>query len=155
MERALIRRKIEGLKITWHRCSQNRKRDAFLVYLKAVLRLYRQLKKNLGIKKSGARMANIYKVNLRDDMHPVRCIIEVTSHTGAQNKNRMTQALRYALKQRWREDVIDKIRENGGIKGCADKFGKINKGARYSRSKKKVRLKASGERVTAPGTGLN
>jgi hypothetical protein len=53
----------------------------------------------------------------------------------------MTQALRYAFGERWKvKEVVEKIKENGGIKGCADKFGKLNGGQRYTWTKKEVKL---------------
>jgi hypothetical protein len=133
----LIDRKIPELQSLSRRVSRDRYRYALLPYLMEVLEFYRELRKRNQAKIAGERIAELYGFNLRDDMHTMRCIIEASSKGASANaKNRMTQALRYAFRRKWPADtIIEDIKENGGIKGCADKFGKENKHKRYSRTK--------------------
>jgi hypothetical protein len=135
----LIGQKIDELRDLWKACSRNRSRYALLAYVEAVLEFYRLLRARKRAKRAGERIADIYDFNLRDDMHTIRCIIEASSKATDKEKNRMTQALRYAFRKRWEVDIAEKFKENGGIKGCADKFGKENKRARYSRTNKKTK----------------
>jgi hypothetical protein len=133
---AFIKREVGELRRIWKGCSRDRSQNAFMPYLEAVFRFRRALGKRQRVKKAGRRIAEIYEFKLRDDMHSLRCIIEASSKNAPDRlRSEMTQALRYALSQRWRANLLERIAENGGIKGCADKFGKLNKRARYSRTK--------------------
>jgi hypothetical protein len=133
-----IDRNISALRSFWRRVSGDSYKYALLPYLMEVLEFYRALEKRDEAEIARERISELYEFKLRDDMHPIRCIIEASSKGRNSNeKNRMTQALRYALKRKWSlKVVVDKIKENGGIKGCADKFGRANKGARYSPRRK-------------------
>jgi hypothetical protein len=134
-----IRENIRELRQAWRSCG--RSSDALYSYLQGVFRFHHQLSTRWDADRAAERIAEIYGFTLRDDMDLIRCITEAAMpKTNRGAKNRIAQALRLARDRGWKpKDFVDKMKDNGGIKGSAEKFAdsKTNKYVRYSRAKKK------------------
>jgi hypothetical protein len=119
--------KLKKLSDTWNRCSSSRRRDAPYQYLTRVYRFYMQLKTKGLATKTTSQIARLKKLPGRLHRHPFRTIIDATCTADEKSKSRMTRALRFAYKEKWGSDILTKLKEAGGIAGCATKFARTNK----------------------------
>jgi hypothetical protein len=118
--------KLKKLSDTWDRCSSNRRRDAPYRYLVKVYRFYVQLKTKGGTIETVSRIAKLKKLPIRLRRNPFRTIIDATCTADEKSKSRMTRALRFAYKEKWGSDILTRLKEAGGIAGCAHKFARMN-----------------------------
>jgi hypothetical protein len=100
------------------------RKRALYKYLEAVFNLY-AVSKRAGDKAANriARLTGGAKLVSR---HPIRAIIDATTSADRKSKSRWTQALRFAWRKRskW-PDLIDCLRANGGIAGCANRWADL------------------------------
>jgi hypothetical protein len=121
-----LKQQIARLRGVEARCLQSRRRYAFYVYLSAVYRLYRRLRRRKAAKQSARRIAALFALKIRKDSHPMRVIIDATSNADAKTKWRWSQGLRYAWRERhtW-TDFSAFLRDHGGAAGCARDFAAL------------------------------
>ena len=126
-----ISSKLKELKDIWTRCSTSRKKNAPYKYVAAVYELYRDLRSSGLTSKTASRISKLEGLASRADRHPIRCIVDATCNADEKSKSRMARAIRYAHRQKWGENILDKLKETGGITGCAKEFARKNKKKRY------------------------
>jgi len=107
----------------------SRQRYAFYDYLAAVYNLHRRLRRRKAAKKAACRIAALYNLSLRKDVHPMRAIIDASSDADRKTRSRWMRALRYAWQERhtW-EDFRGFLRDHGGVAGCARDFAAVQPG---------------------------
>jgi hypothetical protein len=91
-------------------------------YMEAVLLLHREFEDQDVAKAQTRRMLKLAKVPYRDKLEdPIRRIIAATSNAHETIANRMALALHFGERKKW-PDIKRRLRENGGIVGCAEKL---------------------------------
>lgn len=123
--------RLTELKDIWTLCSTSRKKNAPYKYIAAVYELYCDLRSNGLVSKTAIRISKLEGLASRSDRHPIRCIVDATCTADEKSKSRMARAVRYAHRQKWGENILDKLKETGGITGCAKEFARKNKKKRY------------------------
>jgi hypothetical protein len=118
---------ISALKKLEQQCFASRGRFEFYRYLAAVYRFFAELKRNSEIRNAVRRIAKLFNVGTRGDIHAIRVIIDASSQTTKKAKSRYTRALRFAWcrRRRW-TDLESFLRENGGPAGCASQFAALH-----------------------------
>jgi hypothetical protein len=123
----VLRQRISDLGKLERRCFATRKRFEFYRYLAAVFEFYAELKRTNGIEKSVRRMAELFNLDSRQRVHPIRLIIDASSQADSKTKSRWTRALRFAWHERHRwSDLEAFLRGNGGPAGCASQFAALH-----------------------------
>ena len=107
----------------WRKTGRKR---ALYKYLEMVFNLYVTWKRAGDIQTVAKRIARLAGSSVQHDLHPIRTIIDATSSTDRRSKSRWCRALKFAWRKRseWK-DLERCLRANGGIAGCAQKFGDL------------------------------
>src|SRR5258707_3988466 len=71
-----------------------------LYYLVAAYNLHRRLRRRKAAKKAACRIAALYNLSLRKDVHPMRAIIDASSDADRKTRSRWMRALQYAWRER-------------------------------------------------------
>ena len=123
----LLRQQISKLKKLEDRCFASRNRFRFYRYLAAVYRLYVELRRANKTQELARRIAELFNVGARGDVHPTRQIIDASSQADNKAKARWSKALRFAWhsRQHW-SDLETFLRRNGGPAGCASQFAALH-----------------------------
>jgi hypothetical protein len=126
VEEHQLRGAIDGLRNLERRCFSSRERFAFYVYLAAVLRLYRRLRRSNHAKNVGQNIISLLGLRQRKGRHLIRMIIDATSRADNKTKSRWTRALRYAWHERreWKH-LETFLQEHGCPAGCAARFAAL------------------------------
>lgn len=125
--RSELASKLHELKGIWKRSSSSRKKNAPHKYVGAVYDFYRDLRSERIASKTAARISDLADLPPQPNRHPVRSIIDATCKADEKSRSRMARATRYAYSQNWDENIRTRLKEAGGIAGCADKFAEMNK----------------------------
>jgi hypothetical protein len=123
--------KLQELKDIWTRCSTSRKKNEPYKYVAAVYEMYRDLRSKRIASKTAIRIGKLEGLTSRTDRHPIRCIVDATCTADEKSKSRIARAIRFAHRQKWGDNILDKLKETGGIAGCAEGFARKNKKKRY------------------------
>ena len=107
----------------WRKTGRKR---ALYRFLESVFSLYTVWRRAGDTRTAAKRMAKLAGLRHQANRHPIRTIIDATSTADRKSKSRWTQALRYAWRERskW-NGLIDCLRANGGIAGCADRWASL------------------------------
>lgn len=121
-----LRKRVETLRSLEVRSFKARERFAHYRYLAAVYALYAELRRERVARKTSYQIAKSAGLPVRRDTHPIRILIDTTSGANAKIKSRWTQAIRFAWHERTDgKDIIDFLRHNGGLSGCAAQFANL------------------------------
>ena len=129
-------RKIEKLRKLHKQSRRSRDPKAQFPYLEKVYEFYSELRAKRQALPTSRKIAKTFNIDVRSDSHPIAIIIKASlSNKTDQAVNRWTQCLRQAWADRnsW-SDFESYLKEQGGIRGCAEKFANANFGDRYTRS---------------------
>jgi hypothetical protein len=119
-------RNIEELSELADDASTSRKRDSYLPYLEAVLKVYREMRTRKASERESKRMCENRGIKNSGRLkYPIRRVIAATSKVDAKTASKMTLCLLYAYHQDWVIDVAAKIKKHGGIAGCAKKYSEL------------------------------
>jgi hypothetical protein len=131
-----LRQKIAELKILHKKSCRTRGQNGQYSYLAEVYGFYRSLRDKNVAQKASKKIAKLFKIKIRNDSHPIGIIIRASlSNQADEFVNRWTQCLRYAWARRRDWDTLDDFfKNNGGIRGCAERFSERNSRKRYVRS---------------------
>ena len=113
----------EDLRKLYDEASSSRKRDSLSPYLAAVLKKY-QYFTEWGLAKKATKKMCVIRGVKKPPKDSITRIIIATSTTDAKAASKMTRALRYIHYNDW-TDVAAKLKRNGGIAGCAEKFSEL------------------------------
>lgn len=106
---------------------RHRKHD-FYGYLEGVWKLYLKWKVDKRRTARAGQLAKFYEVKLRKNTHPIRAIIDASSHQDARVKSCWVRALQYLEKNQAQVEKVgfkDFVEGNGGVIGCAAKAPKL------------------------------
>ena len=123
----VLRQRISALQKLEYRCFASRRRFTFYCYLAAVYEFYAELRRMNATHHSTPRIAKLFNVGTRGEIHPIRLIIDASSQADHKTKSRWTRALRFAWRRRlhW-SDLRTFLRCNGGPAGCASQFAALH-----------------------------
>ena len=109
-----------------HRWRKTGKNRALYRYLATVFNFYAELMRAGDARTVANRIARLAGLRHQPDRHPIRTIIDATSTADRKSRSRWSLALRYAWRERsqW-NDLIDCLRANGGVAGCATKWADL------------------------------
>ena len=119
--------RISALQRLEQQCFVSRNRFGFYRYLGAVNEFYAELKQANEIQTSVQRMTELFNLDSRQRVHPIRLIIDASSQASKKTKNRWSLALRFAQHERRRWNNLEAfLRQNGGPAGCASQFAALH-----------------------------
>jgi hypothetical protein len=107
-------------------CFAKRRRFAFYRYLRAIYRTYKRFRRTES--REAIRQSLLAALSLRPTSmnHPIRILIDATSHVDNKTRSRRSLALRYATRQGvGPKDLQQFLEANGGVSGCAERYAAL------------------------------
>ena len=122
-----LRGRISKLRKLEQECFASRTRFGFYQYLASVYQLYADLRKINASHDAARRIAKLFNLDIHQDAHLIRVILDANSQADSKAKSRWPRALRFARHEResW-TDLESFLRENGGPAGCASQHGALH-----------------------------